>query len=155
MYCTANYNWVLKDRLALGDAESASDIATLRKNRIQAIITARNTLSRDDYGKHKIDILHLPLSDHHNSNIGKYFVPMWDFVERHMKQGHRVLIHCKAGISRSVTLVLAYLMRKCHLRLPQALEMIRNVRQCANPNPGFLQQLQVYESILEKFGYYK
>lgn len=56
-----------------------------------------------------------------------------------------VLVHCVAGISRSPTVVAAFLMKRDHLSRDAALEVIRRGRTVANPNPGFLEQLQVFE----------
>lgn len=57
-----------------------------------------------------------------------------------------VVVHCLAGISRSATVVAAYLMKKYHQSLKDVLCFMKNVRPVVSPNPGFLQQLKVWEA---------
>lgn len=55
-----------------------------------------------------------------------------------------VLVHCQAGISRSSTIVTAYLMRRNGISREEAFEMVRRVRGHVKPNAGFWDQLGVY-----------
>jgi len=52
-----------------------------------------------------------------------------------------VLVHCFAGQSRSVALVLAYLVMERGLRQEEALALVRKARPGAAPNAGFMRQL--------------
>jgi atypical dual specificity phosphatase len=56
----------------------------------------------------------------------------------------RVLVHCAEGVSRSVSVVAAYLMAEYGWLPNDALEYIRTKRVVANPNFGFVQQLHEY-----------
>jgi protein-tyrosine phosphatase len=56
----------------------------------------------------------------------------------------RVLVHCAEGVSRSVSVVAAYLMASQGWAPMQAIEFIKNKRRIANPNFGFIQQLHEY-----------
>ena len=60
------------------------------------------------------------------------------------------LVHCMAGISRSTTLLIAYLIRYRGMTSDDALNHVRNRRSIVNPNPGFWNQLKQYEKILYK-----
>jgi len=51
------------------------------------------------------------------------------------------LIHCKAGISRSVTILISYLMLKFNITAKDALKIVRENRPQVNPNYGFMKQL--------------
>jgi protein-tyrosine phosphatase len=53
----------------------------------------------------------------------------------------RILVHCHAGVSRSVSMIAAYLILQEHLDYFQAMALIRSRRPRANPNQGFCQQL--------------
>lgn len=52
------------------------------------------------------------------------------------------------GISRSASVVIAYVMKAYDLDLDQALEFVKRRRSCIKPNSGFLKQLETYRGIL-------
>ena len=56
--------------------------------------------------------------------------------------------HCFAGISRSSTVCIAYLMNSKKIKKDEALSLIRVNRPQANPNQGFVTQLQAYQKII-------
>ena len=60
-----------------------------------------------------------------------------------------VLIHCLAGISRSVTVTLAYLMHALNLDLNEAFDYVRRKRANIAPNFNFMGQLQDFEKSLK------
>ncbi len=57
------------------------------------------------------DYLYIPADDYEQFDLSQYFQKAYDFIEKNRKQAN-VLVHCMAGISRSVTLVVAYLIKK-------------------------------------------
>ncbi|CEH16778.1 Dual specificity phosphatase [Ceraceosorus bombacis] len=57
-----------------------------------------------------------------------------------------VYVHCQAGVSRSATIVLAYLMHTRSLSLQEALELVKSRRSHIEPNAGFMTQLELYEA---------
>lgn len=61
--------------------------------------------------------------------------------------GGRVLVHCRAGVSRSATIVIAYQMWKQKVGVKAAVEATRKARWGVMPNPGFLCQLMEYEQL--------
>ncbi|KAJ1973184.1 tyrosine protein phosphatase yvh1 [Dimargaris xerosporica] len=54
-----------------------------------------------------------------------------------------------AGISRSATIVIAYLMKTYNLALAEAMDKVRTKRSIINPNRGFYMQLERYQTIKE------
>jgi dual specificity phosphatase 12 len=56
-----------------------------------------------------------------------------------------VFVHCAMGKSRSATLVVAYLMWKHGVDANVALEQLCEGRPVCDPNPGFKEQLEVWE----------
>ena len=60
-----------------------------------------------------------------------------------------MLVHCQAGISRSATVCLAYLMHAARVDLETAFEHVRSRRSVISPNLNFMRQLQLYEKELE------
>lgn len=67
----------------------------------------------------------------------------YNFINSVISSGESVLVHCMAGISRSVSMIAYYLMKKYNMTLVDAIGMIRNKRSIANPNDSF--KLQLYE----------
>lgn len=59
--------------------------------------------------------------------------------------GGRVLVHCIAGVSRSVSIVVLHLMANHGICLKQALKHIRRYRAYIQPNEGFRYELAVAE----------
>lgn len=57
----------------------------------------------------------------------------------------RVLVHCLAGVSRSVSVILMHLMVRHHLPLQQAFRYMRSCRPQVNPNEAFKLQLAKLE----------
>ena len=64
--------------------------------------------------------------------------------------GDVILIHCKFGISRSVSLVIAYLIKYFGYTVQKALNYIQVRRNTIKPNKGFLDQLAEYEKLVKE-----
>ena len=69
------------------------------------------------------------------------------FIEAALKESeqNKVFVHCRAGVSRSSTIVIAYLMRCCKMSMDVALEFVRDRRSCIEPNASFMLQLRHFE----------
>ena len=65
--------------------------------------------------------------------------------EQEQEQENRVLVHCLAGMSRSVTIVIAYLLATTAMTTAEATEFVRSKRSIIRPNYGFINQLEQYE----------
>lgn len=73
-----------------------------------------------------------------------------EFIDEAIEKGN-ILVHCLAGVSRSPTIVAAYLMYKKKLRYKEALAIIKQTRPFVNPNPGFIEQLKLFKEMGYKF----
>lgn len=62
--------------------------------------------------------LRCPIRDEENVDIAAYFSKAHTFIEQARGRGTAVLVHCHEGKSRSITLVLAYLMKSQARPLP-------------------------------------
>lgn len=62
------------------------------------------------------------------------------------EKGGKVLVHCEAGVSRSPTICMAYLMKTKQFRLKEAFDFVKQRRNVISPNFGFMGQLLQYES---------
>lgn len=73
--------------------------------------------------------------------------PFYDFISDSVKNSKgRVLVHCQAGISRSATICLAYLISRYRLRLDEAYEYVKKRRSVISPNFNFMGQLLNWET---------
>ena len=95
-----------------------------------------------------VESIKLFLDDTPFALINVYFDRMADKINEHLNRGGRAMVHCVMGVSRSTSLVLAYLMKYKHMTLKQSYELVSNRRPCVRPNPGFWRQLVDYEKRL-------
>lgn len=125
----------------MGDLPSATNTETLKANNIFSILSAmrgRVTIN-ETFIRHQI-----LLDDTAEADIMVHFIPAITFIQAELDKGRGVLVHCQAGMSRSVTIVAAYLMYTQNIDPTAALEIIRNARPNVEPNPGFLLQLEIF-----------
>ncbi|XP_077521804.1 dual specificity protein phosphatase 10-like [Amblyomma americanum] len=90
----------------------------------------------------------LPASDSCHQNLKQFFDDAFRFLDEAHASGSRVLVHCHAGVSRSPTITVAYLMH--HLRLPlvDAYRYLKAKRPIISPNLNFMGQLVELEQKL-------
>ncbi|CAO3635420.1 unnamed protein product [Cunninghamella echinulata] len=121
----------------------------LKKNKIKRILSIghfQHIYPEFDY-IHKI----IPISDQPETNIIKWFSEAIEFIDQAINNKEHILVHCLAGVSRSPTIVTAYYMTKERLRWKVALVKIKQVRPFIDPNPGFKNQLQLYQNMDYQF----
>jgi hypothetical protein len=92
--------------------------------------------------------LRISINDGHGEKILPFFDVAFRFVEKCRKANAKVLIHCLAGISRSPTLAIAYLMKHLALKSDEAYKFVKEKRKTISPNFNFLGQLYEYEKQL-------
>lgn len=90
----------------------------------------------------------LEVDDNDTESINVHFSKGIDFIKDGVKgtaAGPSVLVHCFAGVSRSATMIVAFLMREKHMPFAAAMQHVKEQRPAANPNPNFIQQLKEFE----------
>ncbi|VIO92624.1 Uncharacterized protein BM_BM6817 [Brugia malayi] len=130
----------------LGSQDVAHDYDILMAHNVTHIINCATGVENIFLGAIKyltFDVLDLPWS-----NMEQYFDKCHEFMKNAVENGGNVLVHCNAGVSRSPTIVLSYIMRYNKMTLREALEHVNTIRK-VNPNPGFMQQLMRYEMKLQ------
>lgn len=90
--------------------------------------------------------LHFKFDDDHRQNLLSHFDGVVDIIKQHVENKGVVLIHCFAGKSRSVSFVLAYLMKEQHMSLYDAFKYVSEKRD-VYPNISFIEQLIKYEKL--------
>ena len=75
----------------------------------------------------------------------------YHFIDLAVKSNQNILIHCMAGVSRSVSVIAYYLMKKYNYSCQGALDYIKNHRKIINPNKSFVLQLSEYHRLRENY----
>lgn len=89
------------------------------------------------------------VADSQEQSLARFFDEAHQFIDEARRKRCNVLVHCFAGISRSPTFAIAYLMRVNSLRLQDAYELVKQCRPQIDPNLSFMGQLMMYEKSLE------
>lgn len=127
-------------KLYLGDIFDATNEIKLKEQNINTIICVANeaTISFTDSD---IKIIKYNLEDSYECNISLYFDEIADLINKH----ENVLVNCIAGISRSASFVIAYLMKYYEMELLDAFLYVRKRRPRICPNKKFMAYLYEYE----------
>lgn len=133
--------------LLVASQDVANCQTTIASNNITAILNvSANPIANHWPG---ITYSHIPILDLPEEQLQNYFPVCFKFIEQNSSvDGGRVLVHCNAGVSRSVSIVTAYLMSTKKLTVQQALDVVRSCRPSAKPNQGFMKQLEVFEEFI-------
>lgn len=70
-----------------------------------------------------------------------------EFIDSKLLNGEKVLVHCYAGISRSASVIIYYMMNRFNMSYKRALQYVKARRKVVKPNPGFSRQLKVFDKI--------
>ncbi|KAM3866195.1 dual specificity protein phosphatase 22-B-like [Diretmus argenteus] len=135
-------NKVLPD-LYLGNFKDARDREQLARNNITHILSIHDTAAPI---LQEMTYLCIAAADLPTQNLTQHFKQSIMFMHESRLKGEGCLVHCLAGVSRSVTLVVAYIMTVTGLGWQEALAAVRVARPCAGPNLGFQRQLQEFEA---------
>ncbi|XP_017143354.1 dual specificity protein phosphatase 18 [Drosophila miranda] len=92
--------------------------------------------------------LRVNAQDRSEVDLAKHFDEVADLIEEVRLNGGVSLIHCVAGVSRSASLCLAYLIKHAGMSLREAYTHVQSIRPQVRPNSGFFQQLRRYEQQL-------
>lgn len=90
---------------------------------------------------HKIKYLIFNVKDSVTESLSDLFYHCSSFIEQARTAGGRALIHCHQGVSRSASVVVAYLMFCNNLEFIDAFAHVRTCRPIAQPNTGFIFQI--------------
>ncbi|XP_041488691.1 dual specificity protein phosphatase 22 isoform X2 [Microtus oregoni] len=128
--------------LFIGNFKDARDADQLSRNKVTHILSVHDSARPMMEG---VKYLCIPAADSPSQNLTRHFKESIKFIHECRLQGEGCLVHCLAGVSRSVTLVTAYIMTVTDFGWEDALHTVRAGRSCANPNLGFQRQLQEFE----------
>merc|ERR1712165_663776 len=95
-----------------------------------------------------INYKQLVASDNGLQNLRQFFEEAFDFIDQAKNNRSGVLIHCQAGISRSPTIAVAYLMKHYPMAMADAYKFVKTKRSIISPNLNFMGQLWEFEQVL-------
>lgn len=128
------------DCLYLGSYESAESATP---DLYQAILSVISHPFPESWKKCGIEYEIILATDWEETDLLTYFPYTNKWIAGHLEANKSVLVHCAAGISRSATIVCAYLMQKCRLSVEEAINWIKTKRPIS-PNNGFVRQLELF-----------
>jgi protein-tyrosine phosphatase len=133
---------IIPNELYLASYFVASDHDCLRRHQITHIVNSAADICDSRYPE-QFEYLAYYLKDINHEEISLILYPTIEWISGAIQRGGRVLVHCREGVSRSSTIVLAYLMWRFNISFETAHDRVRKVRPICNPNTGFTCQLLV------------
>lgn len=144
----------ITDGVYIGPLQALNDVEELKSHGITGIISLVKEDVPDMATNGGFQQLQVQIDDDEDQDIMQYFGQTNKFIEGILASGNSVLVHCVAGVSRSVTIVCAYLLHRAYtssssdrsekLSVDDAISTITKIRPSAGPNDGFLEQLEIY-----------
>uniref|UniRef100_A0A0N4VJQ6 Dual specificity protein phosphatase n=1 Tax=Enterobius vermicularis TaxID=51028 RepID=A0A0N4VJQ6_ENTVE len=131
--------------LYLGNADTAADREVLDRYNIRYIINVTRDVENNFESDDHFHYLKIAVDDSCSNNLAQYFPKAINFIEEASRSGSAVLVHCLAGISRSVTVCLAYLMHAKRSTLDEAFDLVHKRNALIAPNFHFMGQLSEFE----------
>ena len=128
----------------LGNWYDSTSEAKLKYNNIKCILTLNQNnehteAERNMFARLGIRYKYIRIQDSLDANILPHIDASIQFIK---KCESNVLVHCSAGVSRSVSIVVAYLMKEKGMSYSDSIHYVRKRRPIANPNYSFVQQLK-------------
>ena len=102
-----------------------------------------------------VSVIRVPVNDFVEANLMPYFKPVADLIQENGNVGGKTVVHCLCGVSRSVSLCIAFLMSykssekaaKGKMNIYEGLDYVKARRSIARPNAGFVKQLVHFEKL--------
>ncbi|KAF1513430.1 Dual specificity protein phosphatase 16, partial [Eudyptes chrysocome] len=130
--------------LYLGCQRDVLNKELMQQNDIGYVLNASNTCPKPDFIPES-HFLRVPVNDSFCEKILPWLDKSVDFIEKAKASNGRVLVHCLAGISRSATIAIAYIMKRMDMSLDEAYRFVKEKRPTISPNFNFLGQLLDFE----------
>jgi len=134
-------------RLYISDLYTAQDRPTLRRLGITHVVSVmRGSIELPE--DLQLGTLQIPVEDRPFEELVEHLAGATGFIHHALASSPRtkILVHCGMGVSRSSSVVCAYMMAEYGLSVEDAMEHVRARRRVATPNFGFVTQLREYEA---------
>ncbi len=135
-------------KLYLSNVFTASQANIIDAMRIKAIVSLGDEPAAS-VTDHRVKVSVISVPDTEESSLAPFFPSTRAFIRQALDEDPDpetgVLVHCFAGISRSLTIVCAYLIAEFGMKAYEALAYVRRFREIVKPNSRFMQELMQYE----------
>jgi protein-tyrosine phosphatase len=144
--CTNRMDQIIPN-LWLGELLSVQDIIDNHFTHLLSIIDEYP----DEFKNLNIKIKYIEMKDNSSENIFSRFDECTEFIHNALNENGKVYVHCRQGLSRSPSIIIAYIMKYgiCqeihHYKFEEALQFVSEKRPNICPNLGFNLALQDYE----------
>ena len=112
------------------------------KEGITYILNCGNGLKNFYENENIFEYLYIPLYDSTSQKLDKYLEKANKFIKEGSENGNKILIHCGAGVSRSATLCLMYMITEKKYKFSEAYKIMKEKRKCVIPIMGFRKLLE-------------
>jgi len=132
--------------LYIGSMEAVHNLDLLRAHGITHLVQVLEVpwlpQSEDaGFACYRIDI-----EDRSSAALQPHLEAACNYIRAALGRGDNVLVHCQQGVSRSASIVIAYLIRERSMTYDAAFDLLKRRRQCIKPNSGFVKTLREWES---------
>ncbi|XP_047449240.1 protein phosphatase Slingshot homolog 2 isoform X2 [Mugil cephalus] len=134
------------DHVYLGSEWNASNLEELQNSGVRYILNVTREI--DNFFPGMFEYHNIRVYDEEATNLLEYWNETYKFITKAKKAGAKCLVHCKMGVSRSASTVIAYAMKEYGWDLDTALDYVKVRRTVTKPNPSFMKQLEEYQGIL-------
>ncbi|XP_077424392.1 dual specificity protein phosphatase 8 isoform X1 [Vanacampus margaritifer] len=130
--------------LYLGSQKDVLNKDLMAQNGITYVLNASNTCPKPDFISES-HFMRIPVNDNYCEKLLPWLDKTNDFIDKAKVSNCRVIVHCLAGISRSATIAIAYIMKTMGLSSDDAYRFVKDRRPSISPNFNFLGQLLEFE----------
>ncbi|MBN3300857.1 DUS16 phosphatase, partial [Amia calva] len=134
--------------LYLGSQKDVLNKDLMAQNDITYVLNASNTCPKPDFICES-HFMRIPVNDNYCEKLLPWLDKSNDFIDKAKVSNCRVIVHCLAGISRSATIAIAYIMKTMGLSSDDAYRFVKDRRPSISPNFNFLGQLLEFEKGLK------
>eukprot|EP01080_Neovahlkampfia_damariscottae_P006236 gene6236-10242_t len=139
---------ILEEGLYLGSANASTNKHHLKELGVTHVLTMASNIPPPHLDDLKYMIIYA--EDARSTSLIKHFHDTWLFIKTALEKKESVVIHCMAGVSRSSTVTIAYLMKEQQKTVREAYSWVKKRRPIIDPNPTFRNELKVYQQLLLK-----
>ncbi|XP_069390254.1 protein phosphatase Slingshot homolog 2 isoform X2 [Paralichthys olivaceus] len=134
------------EHVYLGSEWNASNLEELQNSGVGYILNVTREI--DNFFPGMFEYHNIRVYDEEATNLLEYWNETFKFITKAKKAGAKCLVHCKMGVSRSASTVIAYAMKEYGWDLDTAFDYVKERRAVTKPNPSFMKQLEEYQGIL-------